>query len=256
MDGKSPGPGARPGPELPGGPRSPEGPQSPSRGRPVLVLLVALLLTLVVAVPLGLWRSRDPTPTPGTVLSAAALTHDSVGDASLGAIPPPREPTSRDEWERLLPQLEKAAESGDITARRRLALALYNLRRLDETQALYEDLLRAKDDAVLRNRLGNVLRDRGELESAEAAYRAALAQDPTLPAPYVNLAEILWRTHRDGEAMAVLQQGLKAVPPGAGTGIEQALSYLRAADDGASPATGPPAPASTAPGPVESSPGR
>lgn len=193
-------------------------------------------MTLVIAVPLGLWRTRDHTPAPGTVVSAVTLSRDSAGDTSVGAVPLPREATSREEWVGLLPQLQRAADSGDVIARRRLALALYNLGRLDETQAMYEDLLRTEDDAVLRNRLGNVLRDRGELKGAEAAYRMAIAKDPSLPAPYVNLAEILWRTHGDGEAVAILRQGLAVVAPGAGTGLERALSYLSTAGRTTAPA--------------------
>lgn len=187
---------------------------------------MALLVTLVVAVPLGLWRTRDPAPAPGMVVSAVTLPRDAAGDVSAGAIPLPRKTTSKQEWEGLLPQLQRAADSGDASARRRLALALYNLGHLDEAQAIYEDLLRHQDDAVVRNRLGNILRDRGDLKGAEAAYRKAIAKDPTVPAPYVNLAEILWRTHRDTEAAAILRQGMGVLAPGARTGLEQALAYL------------------------------
>lgn len=198
--------------------------------------MVALFVTLVIAVPLGLWRTRDPTPAPGTVVSAVTLSSDSAGDVSAGAIPLTREPTSKEEWVGLLPQLQRAADSGDTSARRRLALALYNLGRLEEAQAIYEDLLAIEDDAVIRNRLGNTLRDRGDLKGAEAAYRLAISKDPALPAPYVNLAEIMWRTHRDTEAAAVLRQGMDVVAPGAKTGLEQALGYLSDGGDTGAPA--------------------
>jgi tetratricopeptide (TPR) repeat protein len=154
----------------------------------------------------------------------------------VGAVSQHKETTSKKEWVALLPQLQQAADSGDTTARRRLALALYNLGRLTEAQAIYEDILRTEDDAVVRNRLGNTLRDLGDLKGAEATYRKAIAKDPTLPAPYVNLAEILWRTHRDTEAAVLLRQGMGVVAPGAKTGLEQALGYLGAGGDTSTPA--------------------
>ncbi len=189
---------------------------------------MATAITVLLAVPLGVWRTHRPAPMPSTVVPAPSLPLDSAGDAYVGAVPPPKNPTSREEWTELLPQLQRVADSGDTTARRRLALALYNLGHLEKTQAIYENLLRTKDDAAVRNRLGNIQRDRGDLKGAEAAYRLAMAKDPTLPAPYVNLAEILWRTHRDTEAEAVLRQGIGIVAPEAKTGLELALGYLSA----------------------------
>ena len=69
-----------------------------------------------------------------------------------------------------------------------------------------------EDDPVLRNRLGNTLRDLGRTTEAEAQYRAALSADPTLAAAYLNLAELLWRSGREQEALRVLDEGLAAVP--------------------------------------------
>lgn len=192
-------------------------------------------MTLAIATPLGLWRTRDSAPAPGTIVYAVTPSRDSAGDVSAGAIPLPRETTSKVEWAELLPRLQRAADSGDANARRRLALALYNLGRLDEAQTIYEALLRTKDDAVVRNRLGNTLRDRGDLKGAETAYRKAITTDPTLPAPYVNLAEILWRTHRDTEADDVLRQGIGAVAPESRAALERAAGYLSTGSDTAPP---------------------
>jgi tetratricopeptide (TPR) repeat protein len=61
--------------------------------------------------------------------------------------------------------------------------------------------------------LGNTLRDLGDETGAEAAYRAALIDDPALPATYLNLAELLWRRGENSEALEVIDQGLAAVPP-------------------------------------------
>jgi tetratricopeptide (TPR) repeat protein len=86
------------------------------------------------------------------------------------------------------------------------------LGRFDEAVTVYERLLAEGEDAELRTRLGNTLRDMGDLTGAEAAYRTAIAGDPALAAPYLDLAELLWRQGRDAEALAVIDQGLVAVP--------------------------------------------
>jgi Flp pilus assembly protein TadD len=88
---------------------------------------------------------------------------------------------------------------------------------------------------VVRNRLGSILRDHGDLKGAETAYRKAITTDPTLPAPYVNLAEILWRTHRDTEAEGVLRQGVAAVAPESREALERAVGYLSTGSDTATP---------------------
>ena len=157
---------------------------------------------------------------------------DGSGTVSRPTQPPatsPREPTSREEWRRLLPRLEQApAEApGDATAQRRLAIALYNLGRLDDARSIYETLLEAGEDALVRNRLGNVLRDQGDLEGAEEAYRRALSEDPTLPAPYLNLAELLSRSRRTEEALRLLAEGSERVAPAAKPALERAASALR-----------------------------
>lgn len=98
-----------------------------------------------------------------------------------------------------------------MNLQRKLALAYYNLGRFREAAAIYGQLLATEEDAVLRNRLGNTLRDMGDAIAAETAYRKALANDSTLTSAYLNLAELLWRQGRDGEALAVIDEGLSAV---------------------------------------------
>ncbi len=99
----------------------------------------------------------------------------------------------------------------NVNLQRKLALAYYNLGRFREAAAIYGQLLATEEDAVLRNRLGNTLRDMGDAIAAETAYRKALANDSTLTSAYLNLAELLWRQGRDGEALAVIDEGLSAV---------------------------------------------
>jgi hypothetical protein len=74
-------------------------------------------VTLAIAMPLGLWRTRDRAPAPGTAVYAVTPSRDSAGDVSAGAIPLPRETTSKEEWASLLPRLQQAADSGDASAR-------------------------------------------------------------------------------------------------------------------------------------------
>ncbi len=211
----------------PGGDQSPRGPTGGSPAPPLLVVGLALALVIVLAAALALWQARD-SPPPGEVVS---LVDSQAGDQvpGPGQVPLPRDTQSRSEWEALLPRLQKEAEGNDLAARRRLGLALYNLGRLKETRALYEALLAQDEDPVVRNRLGNVLRDQGDLVGAEKAYRAALKTDPALPAPYLNLAEILWRRRLDSQALAVLEQGRAAVPEGARVVIDRAVKALQTA---------------------------
>lgn len=145
----------------------------------------------------------------------------------------PPEHASESEWRALLPRLEKAARAApdNATAQRRLAIALHNLGRLDDALSIYEELLTAGEDAVVRNRLGNILRDQGDLKGAEEAYRRALAVDPTLPGPYVNLAELLSRSRRTEEALRLLAEGGLHVAPDAKPALERAARALEGPRD-------------------------
>jgi tetratricopeptide (TPR) repeat protein len=149
---------------------------------------------------------------------------------TIAPVPGRIEP-SREQWEALLPRLEAAADTApdDVNAQRKLALAYYNLGRFDEAAAIYERLLATEEDAVLRDRLGSTLRDKGDMAGAEAAYRQAIADDPALAPPYINLAELLWRQGRDRDALTVIDQGLQAVPEESRSGLEAARTVLEKA---------------------------
>lgn len=195
--------------------------------------MAAASLVAVVAILLGATLlTNRPHTEPGVI--RAADPSEPGGSASAGTTTPsttPHDPVSLEEWQALLPRLaeEASRDPEDDTARRRLALAFYNLGRLDEAQPVYEQLLAQAEDAVVRNRLGNVLREKGDLAGAEAAYRRASADDPALPAPYVNLAELLWRLRRTGEALDVLDTGASAVAPEARPALERAAAAIRPA---------------------------
>ena len=187
-------------------PRRRDTPPERQRGRAGRTLLVAgISLALVVAIALvaGALTKSDNNPSEAEIppLPSPSPASDSVQPSEEG-------------WEALLPRLQEVVDANpaDANAQRKLALAYHNLGHLKEAAALYERLLATAEDAVLRTRLGNVFRDQGDYAGAEAAYRQAITDDPTLTAPYLNLAEILWRQGLDDEALAVLEEGLLAVP--------------------------------------------
>ena len=192
------------------------------------VYLGALLLTVGLAVCLSLVFGGSGSPPAGRIL-AAGEGYDVSRPALSSAAHFAPELSSAAEWEAVLPTLQKAAEEkpDDATVQRQIGLAYYNVGRLEEARALYEKLLAAKEDAVLRNRLGNVLRDLGDLEDAEQNYCQATVNNPELSDPYMNLAEILWRMHRDNEAAAVLERGLSQVSVESRPVLENALRVVQ-----------------------------
>jgi len=193
-----------------------------ARSRTLVIILSAAILVTAIAFIL---RATDHDPLDSAAVSESPLVSAVTGttdrltvgetETALSVLPATdRVQPSEDEWAELLPRLLQlvAAAPEDVNARRALALAYYNLGRFDDALAIYESLLASADDPVLRNRLGNTLRDMGDIAGAEDAYREALVADPTLAAPYLNLAELLWRQGRDQEALTIIDEGLKLVP--------------------------------------------
>lgn len=184
----------------------------------VVSLLLVVAIALVVATATG--RPEHPTEASGAQLAEAVtgttdhLTPaESLGGPALPSSPGRYEP-SRALWLDLLARLEPAVNAAptDVNLKRKLAITYYNLGMLNEAAEVYEELIALDKDPVLRNRLGNTLRDMGETAAAEAEYRAAIAADPSQPPPYLNLAELLWRQGEDDKALALLQEGLRTVP--------------------------------------------
>jgi len=199
----------------------------------ILVVGVALLLSHFAADP-----EETNQGVRGPLVSAVTGTTDRLtpGEAQAEPAVAPaggRVQPSEEEWAQLLPRLEEvaAADPSDVNAQRKLALAYYNLGRFDEAAAIYRRLLADAEDAVLRNRLGNTLRDSGDAAGAEAAYQKAIADDPSLAPPYLNLAELLWRQGRDTEAMAIIDDGLGAVPEENRASLQEGRRVLEAAAD-------------------------
>ena len=66
--------------------------------------------------------------------------------------------------------------------------------------------------AVLQNNLAVLLELTGDMAGAEAALRAALAEDPSLPQISKNLADILYRNGRYDEAREAYERAAKLAP--------------------------------------------
>jgi tetratricopeptide (TPR) repeat protein len=193
----------------------------------------------VVAIALlARWWADDSTEvvagSGGSLVAAVTGTTDDLTSAESSTEPtvapaPDRVQPSEEDWQALLPRLEEAVDAApeNVNLRRKLALAYYNLGILDEAAAIYEDLLAAGEDSVLRNRLGNTLRDMGDLAGAELAYRKAIDDDPALAPHYLNLAELLWRQGRDEEALAVIDEGLEAVPEESRAALKEGRKVLQ-----------------------------
>lgn len=188
--------------------------------------MVAAIIVAAIALLLGLFAEGDDEWVAGSSTVQPSL--------EVTVAPPPGvQQPARETWEELLTRLEAAVESApnDVNLQRKLALAYYNLARYEEAAAIYERLLASGEDAVLRSRLGNTLRDMGDAAGAEAAYRRAIEDDPTLAPPYLDLAELLWRQSRDDEALAVLDQGLAAVPEENRARLEEGRAAIIAGAD-------------------------
>jgi tetratricopeptide (TPR) repeat protein len=185
------------------------------------VIGIAAILVAAIALLVGS-LTDDPADTEamlgGPLVSAVTGTTDRLTEEEMASAPtiepaPGRLQPAEEQWTALLPRLQELADGDpdDVNVQRKLALAYYNLGRLDDAATIYKRLLAVEEDAVLRNRLGNTLRDMGDEKGAETAYRKAVTDDPTVAPPYLNLAELLWRQGRDDEALAVIDQGLAAV---------------------------------------------
>jgi tetratricopeptide (TPR) repeat protein len=191
---------------------------------------------VLIAVTVGLLMGGGEDPSsgsPGSLASAVTGTTDRLVGAESSGAPaisptPGRQTPSKQQWLDLLPQLEATVRQNqdDVVARRKLALAYYNLGEFTEAEQIYSALLSAGEDAVLRDRLGNTLRDMGDPAGAENAYRRAIADDPTLAPPYLNLAELLWRRGDEDKALTVLDSGIAAVPETSRANLERARHLL------------------------------
>lgn len=135
---------------------------------------------------------------------------------------------SKETYEASLPDLEAAvaAAPDDLDKLQKLAVAQYQTGRLSDAASTYRKMLAIEDNAFTRNNLANVLRDMGDMEEAKTLYREALATDPTLVHPYVNLAHILLDEGDGRGALELLQSGLEKVTGDDKTSIQSFIDRL------------------------------
>ena len=91
---------------------------------------------------------------------------------------------------------------------------------IDSAMALYRAAVAAAPDAAWPSiLLGDALRRRGEAGAAEARYRAAIDREPDQAEGYVRLTDLLFAAGRGGEASELSQK----IPPLALARLEQSL---------------------------------
>jgi tetratricopeptide (TPR) repeat protein len=82
----------------------------------------------------------------------------------------------------------------------------------DEAVALAQKAVAAGGGAAAKAALGHALQIKGDLAGAEAAYREAVAAEPTSLASVVGLATVLRKTGRAAEAEPMLKKAMDASP--------------------------------------------
>lgn len=135
---------------------------------------------------------------------------------------------SKEEYEASLADLEAvvAAAPNNLELLQELAIAQFQTGRLEEAAATYEKMLEIKDDAFTRNNYANVLRDMGRTEEAKTLYEEAMAADPTLVHPYVNLAHLLIDEGDGQGALEFLTSALDKVTGEDKTSIQSFIDRL------------------------------
>lgn len=116
------------------------------------------------------------------------------------------------------PLLAIRAEAGRVLAaspRQRLTAA--EREHLDRAMAEYAATLAHNADRAFAHvhRAEFYATGRGTMQQAEDAYRQALERDPDFVPAYTNFADLLRRTGRDEQALALLERGLQRQPEAA-----------------------------------------
>ena len=152
--------------------------------------------------------SGSTDATVGSTDTTVASTDTSTNDTAL--IPGGK---TKDQYQAEIPGLEKAvaADPSDLTSLEGLAVAYYQLGNYDQAAAAYRKILAISDDAFIHNALGNVYRDWQKPDQAIAEYEAAIAIDPTLKYPYINLAGVYKAKGDLQSAQKILDQARTAL---------------------------------------------
>ena len=197
-----------------------------------LVVLVAIALIALAAIA-GACAGNNATTTTAsdsttttatdstTTVSGSATTGSSgstdttvasTGTSTNDTTPVPGGKT-KDQYKAEIPGLEKAiaADPTDLSSLESLAVAYYQLENYDQAATTYKKILAINNDAFIHNALGNVYRDWQKPDLAIAEYKAAIAVDPTLKYPYINLADVYQAQGDLPDAEKVLAQAKAAL---------------------------------------------
>ena len=105
-----------------------------------------------------------------------------------------------------------AGQAFDAAAVMQGAAAAYGAGRYDEAATLFRKLTERFDDAGSWSNLGATLKAQGRADEAEAAYRNAIARDPSLANAYTNLGNLLTGRRQFDEAEAAYRRALAIAP--------------------------------------------
>jgi predicted CXXCH cytochrome family protein len=172
-----------------------------------------------------------PWLTPGTEASVARALNDAdpyVRAAAVNALAT-RDAQTR---ERYLPRM---LDDGSRVVRMDAAIALADARVPANAQAAFATALGEYVAAQTYNadrpeghvNLGNLYLRRGDTERATAAFRKAIAVDPTFVPAYVNLADLYRARAMDGESQKVLRDGVARNPQAAALRHALGLALVR-----------------------------
>lgn len=138
-------------------------------------------------------------------------------------------------YQEKLPSLEKAVkeDSNDFASRMDYAIALYATGDLNEAKKQYEVAISIKgDDVVLRNNLGNVLRDKGDHSGAISEYEQAIKIDPRNQNAYINLGSLQTYTlNKPQDGITTYKKAIKAMPENLQIELQLGLAYEQAGNN-------------------------
>lgn len=210
--------------------------KSGEAGLPTLTDPVAWVILLVGGVIFGIavgrgFRDKGTTPaapppqprvfSPGNI----AITLLFVIGIGLKFLAPEAGPTTPEQWEAALPELQAAAQErpDDPYAQRELAWAFVNSNRWDEARPVLRDAVRLNpEDSDLLNSLGWADMEAGDVAGAVPLFQRAIALDRENSRAHYNLAWAFYRLGRfedaDSAYRAIIQMDPDAASAHGGLG--------------------------------------
>jgi Flp pilus assembly protein TadD len=172
--------------------------------------------------------ANQPSPAALGAMQAALWNDDplvrAAGVSSTYALPPD------DRVPMLAPLLTDSVRLLRIDAARALAASTPGLLTPEQRVAFGAAITEYREEqsvnadrAEARLNLGAYFAETRQLDSAAHEYAVAQRMNPSLLGTYVNLADLYRQEGRDSAAEAILRDGLKGAPKGAGADLDYAL---------------------------------